>query len=280
MINLLELTKMELGLLDATPAPSQEPELVSEPEVAVEEAPVKEVVRKVNIYNVPDFCTAMNNFETQEFKNLAIAGLEAAPLQFWIMPAAMRKNIHHSTEHGIGEVEYDEAKGIHCVNTIGGKAYHTIRVLKTAEIFLEADDPRVMDFHGKVTEMRMGNEMTRRERDLVRVACLWHDIFSGGPGDKFDSKRRGMDKDHPYYHKTEFAALKSIVTADEWELLIDAIQGHMWKWDAKTKDTMVRFHDMRNCSSVAEAYEMMKHYRIIRIVELSDLIASRDIDKK
>ena len=41
---------------------------------------------------VPQFSTVIReNFETDDFRKLAAAGLEAAPLQFWIMPAAMSK---------------------------------------------------------------------------------------------------------------------------------------------------------------------------------------------
>jgi hypothetical protein len=144
--------------------------------------------RKVNINMVPEYSLVVNNFETEDFKKLAVAGLEAAPLQFWIMPAAMSKKVHHSSEHGIGEIEYDGVNKIHYVKKIGGKAFHTLRVLDIAEIFMEADDPRVRNFRGNVIDTKKGNEMTQRERDLIRTACLWHDIYSGGPGDEFKNR--------------------------------------------------------------------------------------------
>ena len=110
--------------------------------------------RKVNINMVPEYSLVVNNFETEDFKKLAVAGLEAAPLQFWIMPAAMSKKVHHSSEHGIGEVEYDQVNKIHYVKKIGGKAFHTLRVLDIAEIFMEADDPRVRNFRGNVIDTK------------------------------------------------------------------------------------------------------------------------------
>jgi hypothetical protein len=231
--------------------------------------------RKVDINMVPEYSLVVNNFETEDFKKLAVAGLEAAPLQFWIMPAAMSKKVHHSSEHGIGEVEYDEVNKIHYVKKIGGKAFHTLRVLDIAEIFMEADDPRVRNFRGNVIDTKKGNEMTQRERDLIRTACLWHDIYSGGPGDEFNSKRRSMDKDHPHYHRTELASLSRMVSVEEWDLLLKCIEQHMWKWDNNIE--IVKFHDIGKMKTVREAYEFAKEYRIIRIVELSDLIASRNI---
>lgn len=109
----------------------------------------KTLPRKINIYNVPEFCSVMDTYETEEFKKLAIAGLEAAPLQFWIMPAAMRKGVHDPCEHGTGEVQFDEVNNINYVKTIGGKAFHTLRVLDIAEIMMKTDDPRITDFRGK-----------------------------------------------------------------------------------------------------------------------------------
>lgn len=232
--------------------------------------------RKVDLKMVPYYSNIIDeNFETEDFKKLATAGLEAAPLQFWIMPAAMSKKVHHSSEHGIGEVVYDEEKEIYVVNKIGGKAYHTLRVFDIAEIFMEADDPRVFDFQGNVKEWKYGNEMTERERDLIRTACLWHDIYSGGTGDEFDSKRRSMDKKHPHYHRTELAPLSVMVSVDEWELLMECIEQHMWKWDDNIE--IMKFHDINKKETVKEAYEFIRKYRMIRIVELSDLIASRNI---
>lgn len=231
--------------------------------------------KKVDLFKVPGFSDIIKNFETKDFKNLAIAGLEAAPLQFWIMPAAMRKGVHHKSEHGIGEVEKDDINQIHRVGKIGGKAFHTLRVLDVAEIFIEADDPRVKNYNGSIKSMKYGNEMTPRERDLIRTACLWHDIYSGGTGDEFNSKRRGMDKNHPHYHRKELASLCHYVSVDEWDLLLMAIEQHMWKWDDNID--ILKFHDIGKQNTVKDAHAYANIYRIVRIVELSDLIASRNI---
>lgn len=232
--------------------------------------------KKVDINMVPQFSTVIReNFETDDFRKLAAAGLEAAPLQFWIMPAAMSKKVHHSSEHGIGEVEYDDASKLYYVKEIGGKAFHTLRVLDIAEIFMEADDPRIFDFRGNLKAEKYGNEMTPRERDIIRTACLWHDIYSGGTDDEFNSKRRSMDKNHPHYHRTELAPLSSMISVAEWDLLLKCIEQHMWKWDDKID--IMKFHDLKLKESVQEAYKFANEYRIVRIVELSDLIASRNI---
>lgn len=46
----------------------------------------------------------------------------------------------------------------------------------------------------------------------------------------------------------------------------------MWKWDPEAD--IVKFHDVKDCPSVDEAYMYMNKYRIVRIVELSDMIAA------
>lgn len=243
-------------------------------ELLIEE--MKKLKRKVDINMVPEYSQVINNFETEDFKKLAIAGLEAAPLQFWIMPAAMSKRVHHSSEHGIGEIEYDNENHLYIVKKIGGKAFHTLRVLDIAEIIMEADDPVVSrDFHGNIKKMVYGNEMTPREKDLIRTACLWHDIYSGGTEDEFDINRRYMDKNHPHYHRKELAPLSSMISIQEWDLLLKCIEQHMWKWDDKID--IMKFHDLKLKESVQEAYKFANEYRIVRIVELSDLIASRNI---
>lgn len=234
----------------------------------------EEIKPKINIYEVPGFAEVLDRFKNSDLRDLAAIGLSIAPLQFWIMPASMSKNKHHVSEHEIGQVSFDEVRGLYRVEKVGGKAYHTLRVCKVAEIFMEADDPLVTDWQGNIKSYKAGNELTSREQDIVRLCCLWHDIFSGGTGDEFDFSRKKLDTYHPHYHRTEFAHLSKMVSEEEWELILYIISQHMWKWDDKIEP--MKFHDMKKCRTVEEAYEMMKKYRLVRIVELSDLIASRN----
>lgn len=230
---------------------------------------------KINLYEVPGYAEAIERFKNDDLKQLALKGLEIAPLQFWIMPAAMSKKVHHVSEHEIGQVTFDQTRGIYRVIKLGGKAYHTLRVCKFAEVFIEADDPEVRDWNGNIRAMKYGNELSPREQDIIRLCCLWHDIFSGGTGDEFDHARKRLDPYHPHYHRKEFEHLKPMVPAEEWELILEIISQHMWKWDDEIE--IVKFHDVRKCRTVEEAYKFMKKYRMIRIVELADLIASRNI---
>lgn len=229
--------------------------------------------RKVDVLNIPLFKEALKKFESDDIRSLAKRGLEIAPLQFWIMPASMNKLAHHTSEHGVGDICYSAEKDIHVVNVIGGKAYHTIRVFNIAEILLEADAPEVKDYNGNIKAYKYGNEFTSRERDIIRLACLWHDIFSGGTEDEFDTKRKGLDKNHSMYHRTEYDHLKVFVNEDEWALILDAIEMHMWKWFSK--DT-VQFHAIKEMSTVEEAYAYMRRYRVIKLVEMADLIAANN----
>lgn len=231
--------------------------------------------RKIDVMQIPEFAAALNEFQTEDIKVLCIKGLEAAPLQFWIMPAAMRKGVHHPSEFGIGEVEKDENSSLHVVKSFGGKAHHTLRVLRFANFFLETDDPAIKDWKGRIKRMRYGNEFTARERDLMRCAILWHDIYSGGTEDEFDSTRKRMDSYHPFYHRTELAHLSHLVSPEEWELLLAMIENHMWKWDKNEDFEIIHFHDLKEQPTVEEAYRFANRYRMIRIVEMSDYLAAQ-----
>lgn len=235
----------------------------------------REIKRKINVFEIAEFREVLNRFNCSDLKKLAVTGLEIAPLQFWIMPASMSRKYHHVSEHDIGQIYYDNRDKLYHVQKLGGKAYHTVRVCRFAEIFLEADSPIVRDSQGSVKAIKLGNELSLREQDIVRLCCLWHDIFSGGTKDEFDFTRKHLDLYHPHYHRQEFAHLKHMVSDEEWELILTIIEQHMWKWDEKIEP--MRFHDVKNCKTVEEAYQMMKKYRLIRIVELSDLIASQNI---
>lgn len=52
-------------------------------------------------------------------------------------------------------------------------------------------------------------------------------------------------------------------------------KGYLSLWDEYID--IIKFHDIEKCKSVKEAHEFANKYRIIRIVEMSDLIASRNI---
>ncbi len=231
--------------------------------------------KRIDIWRIPEMVEVLECFDTKDIRELAVEGLERAPLQFWTMPASISKLFHHASEHEVGELEYNDSTGLYQVKKIGGKAYHTVRVVHYAEAMMEADQPAVTNFRGQVVATKPGNQFNPRERDLIRTACLWHDIFAGGTESDSYSKRRRTDPYHSHYHATEYAFLADLIPQDEWELLIEMISQHMWKWDKFVE--VVKFHDMKRCSSVEEAYEFMRKYRMIRVVELSDLLASKNL---
>lgn len=189
--------------------------------------------RKVDLSTIPEFWDAVQKFENEDLRRLCIAGLETAPAAFWKIPGSFSTGVHNEKEHGWGETKLDPDTGLYLVMKIGGKAVHTLRVLAFAEIFLYAEEAEIWNFQmTKVTAMRPGNELTSRERDIVRLCCLWHDIFSVGtiddcaPGDF-----KAMDKKHPHYHRQEFEGFRDMVPASEWELILKIIGQHMWKWE-------------------------------------------------
>ena len=49
------------------------------------------------------------------------------------------------------------------------------RVFSLAQVFLEADDPRIWDFRRtKVVDYFFGNEFTEAEESIILFACMLH----------------------------------------------------------------------------------------------------------
>ena len=160
---------------------------------------------------------------------------------------------------------------------VGGDFNHMTRVFSLAQVFLEADDPRIWDFRRtKVVDYFFGNEFTEAEESIILFACMLHDIFDGGPQDEFNWNRKGMDKEHPYYHREYFKPLTEYITEEEFDLLCTIIEAHMGKWGTRAKEKFPRFDELKKMETVEDAYKFARVYRMVRIVQMSDLLASRD----
>lgn len=232
------------------------------------------MIKKINIMEVPEFGASVMSIKNSDIRNFTIAALEAAPLQFWIMPASTRSNIHHVSEHEEGSVMQDG--NLAKVQKIGGKAFHTLRVLKFAECQIETDRVAVVNQWTNVLKKNVpGNEYSDREEDIIRAACLLHDIYSGGTGDEYNAKARGMDKYHPHYHRTELDEILLLLPEKDRETLLQAIENHMWKYDEFK--TPISFHHMKHMPTVEDAFAFASRYRIIKVVEISDYLAAQNI---
>lgn len=227
---------------------------------------------KVDLTTVPFLLDVINTLETEHWKQFALELFaKHTPKQFFVLPASMSKKKHHETELSVGEFSLTEPTKL---IKMGGKYYHSYRVfLKLLEI-IEPDNPEVWDYKGeKIVKYVYGNEYEPWERDVMKVAALSHDIFSGGTDDEVNPRRKYMDKSHAHYHKTELLPLKKLVPEEEWNAYIAIVDNHMWKWDPE--EPTVKFHEGKDKNSVSECYKHFALYRLVKNVELADYLASR-----
>jgi hypothetical protein len=208
-------------------------------------------------------------------KFVYFALVDYAPLSFWEIPAAFSAACHNETEKAIGEIVVNGDE--HCVVKLGGKAWHTLRVLNIAKTIIESDEEKIWDFRKTTVKGHfVGNEMHSLYADICYASCLLHDIYSLCEGLEWrNAKHRGMDKEHPYYHRTDLDELaKRFLSKDVWDFMLKAIESHMWKWSPKP-EVIPRRRSMLSLNSVEQAYNFSEMYRVIEYVHIADLIAAQ-----
>lgn len=240
-------------------------------EVEVEQLSVASVTNgseKIELQSIPMFNLAIQTLKTEHWRKFAIELFtKYCPKQFFVMPATMGKFAHDIVELSYGA--YSETEPNKIVR-IGGKAFHTIRVYENICTLLEPDSPEIKDFSGKVKTYIYGNEYADWEADMLKVAALAHDIYSGGTGDDFDFTRKKLDVDHPYYHRTELAPISNILPENEWNDFLVCIENHMWKWSPKP--TTICFNDGKKAEDKDAFYSL---YRKVKDLETADYIAAQ-----
>ena len=209
----------------------------------------------------------------RKFTYLAL--VDYAPLSFWEIPAAFSAACHNESEKAIGEVILNGEE--YTVMKLGGKAWHTLRVVSIAKNIIEADEEIIWDFMKRNEKGRfIGSDMNQLYADICIASCILHDIFSLCEGLEWrDKKHRGMDKNHPYYHRTELADIaKRWLSPSVWEVMLVAIESHMWKW-SPNPDNIPRRRSMLSMESVEDAYNFSEMYRVIEVVHIADLLAAQ-----
>lgn len=227
-------------------------------------------VEKIDLTTVPMFYTAINALYTEHWKKFAIELFsKLCPKQFFIMPATMGKTKHNIVELSYGKFN-DENPCI--LEKMGGKCFHSIRVYEAICTLLEPDKAEIKDFKGITKDYKYGNEFEKWEEDMLKVAALAHDIYSGGTSDEFDYSRKRLDVNHPYYHRKELASISHILPDNEWNAFLKCIENHMWKWSPKECD--IYFKDglaLPEC----EKDNFYHLYRMVKNLEIADYFASR-----
>lgn len=201
--------------------------------------------------------------------------VDYAPLSFWEIPAAFASNCHNESEKEIGELVLNGEE--YTVMKLGGKAWHTLRVVNIARNIIDSDDEIIWDYMRTKEKGRFeGSNMPSLYADICIAACILHDIFSLSEGLEWrDSKHRGMDKEHPYYHREELADVaKKYLSNSIWDLMLTAIESHMWKWSTRP-EVIPRRRSMLSMKTVEDAYLFSEMYRVIEIVHIADLIAAQ-----
>ena len=152
------------------------------------------------------FDEILATIENDDIREFAKNGIEKIDPWFWTAPAASSGKHHPRTS--LGE---------------GGLARHTISVVRILNYILEPES--------------IQSQFTSRERDLMRVAALFH-----------DSKKSGNQSDYEMNKQTKFehpilagSFVKSLdgLSNEEKGLCSEIIDCHMGQWNTSSKSNVV-----------------------------------------
>lgn len=147
----------------------------------------------------------INKIQTEDIRNFAVSVLDILPEYFFSVPSSSSGKYHPEDE--IAE---------------GGLVLHTLKVKKVLdELF--------------ITEVE---EFTDREKDLLRVAALFHDGWKSGDQDEYEENQHTSFY-HPILGSIKIQ-LKSVLEGfdyDDANYIADAISTHMGKWNTSKRDT-------------------------------------------
>ena len=162
------------------------------------------------------FDEVLNTFENEDIKRFAKKCLEKAPDYWWHVPASSTGKYH--PPYSLGE---------------GGLVRHTIAVTKFLNHMFGVE--------------AISNRFTSRERDLLKVAAIVHDMFKSGTQENYD-KSKWTRFDHPIF-AANFVRMfdDDLVNQKEKEFIAHAIESHMGEWNTDKRYPNVvlpKPHDM------------------------------------
>ena len=152
------------------------------------------------------FDEVLATIENDDIREFAKRGIEKIDPWFWIAPAASSGKHHPKTS--LGE---------------GGLARHSISVVRFLNYILEPESIR--------------SQFTSRERDIMRVAALFHDTKKSG-----DQKDYEVNKQTKFEHPLLAANfVKSIggLPEEETDLCCQIIKSHMGEWNTNKHSDVV-----------------------------------------
>ena len=174
------------------------------------------------------FNSVLNTFENEDIRKFAVDRLNNASDYFFSVPASSSGKYHPKIS--LGE---------------GGLVRHTVAVVRFLNHMLAVES--------------IGNQFSSRERDLLRVAAICHDMCKSGTQADYE-KNNHTKFDHPLMEANDIRNSK-LLPPDEIELIAHCIESHMGQWNT----------DKRNPGIVLP--KPQDKYQII--VHLADYLASR-----
>ena len=154
------------------------------------------------------FDEVLATFENDDIRKFADKCIDKIDPWFWIAPAASSGRYHPKTSLGDG-----------------GLARHTISVIRFLNYILEPES--------------VNKQFTSRERDLMRLAALFHD--SKKSGDQADYEKSKFTKfDHPLLAARFIRSLNDGDLPDEdIEMCASIIETHMGQFNTSSKSSVV-----------------------------------------
>lgn len=174
------------------------------------------------------FDSVLKTFENEDIKAFAVKCIDAAPKYFYSVPASSSGKYHPN--YALGD---------------GGLARHTVALVRILNHMLEVES--------------VANQFTSRERDLLRVAGIAHDMMKSGTQEEY-AQSKWTKFDHPLLAAKMVWNLEGL-SDEERKQLSWMISSHMGQWCT----------DKRNPDVVLPKPE--SKYQII--IHLADYLASR-----
>lgn len=152
------------------------------------------------------FDEILATIENDDIREFARKGIEKIDPWFWTAPAASSGKHHPRTS--LGE---------------GGLARHTISVVRILNYILEPES--------------IQSQFTSRERDLMRVAALFHDAKKSGNQSDYEMNKQ-TKFEHPILAGSFVKSLDGL-SNEEKEFCAGIIYCHMGQWNTSSKSDVV-----------------------------------------
>lgn len=159
---------------------------------------INKVEKPYNI--VSPFVKEIEKIKSKDIKDAALCLVDKVPVYFWKVPASSSGKYHPLTD--LGE---------------GGLVRHSINVKRMLD--------HLLTLNGYF-------EMTGREKDLLRVAALFHDCMKSGSQEEYEKDPHTKFM-HPIY-ASDFIKENMSLPESDIEFICKAVESHMGQWNRGT----------------------------------------------